>query len=302
MSFIDEHRSRFGVEPICRTLGFSDKTYYARKKRPRSRRSREDERLLGEIRRVHKDSGGAYGSRRTWKQLGREGVHVGRGCVERLMGANGIAGAQHGRRRFLTVCDPQAERPADLVQRRFTADRPNQLWVCDLTYVKTWEGFLYLAFILDVFSRLLAGWQTADHLRTDLVLDALEMALHLRDPDPAAGGLIHHSDQGSQYTAFRYTQRLGDHGIARSVGSVADAYDNAMAESWVGTCKLEIPGAPFHTRFDADLAIAKYIGWYNRDRLHSSLGDVPPAEFEAIHQLRDSNAAALRPRPQLLTG
>lgn len=302
MSFIDEHRSRFGVEPICRVLEFSDKTYWARKKRPPSRRQVEDERLLGEIRRVHGDSNGAYGSRRTWKQLGREGEDVGRCRVERLMAANGLCGAQYPRKRYLTVSDEGAERPADLVNRRFTADRPNQLWVCDLTYVRTYEGFLYLAFILDVFSRLLAGWQTADHLRTGLVLDALEMALHLREPDPGAGGLVHHSDRGSQYTAFRYTQRLGDHGIARSVGSVADAYDNAMAESWVGTLKLELPGQPFRSRFDADLQIAKYIGWYNHSRLHSSLGDIPPAEFEAGDHLSRSNAAALRPRPQLVTG
>jgi putative transposase len=281
MRFIDEHRDRFGVEPICRVLEVSDKTYHARKRRPPSRRQVDDERLLGEIRRVHKNSGGTYGSRRCWKQLAREGIRVGRCRVERLMAAKGIRGAQHGRERFLTRADEHAERPADLVKRRFVASRPNQLWVCDLTCLKTHEGWLYLAFVLDVYGRMIVGWQTAGHMRTDLVLDALEMALHLREP--AAGELTHHSDRGSQYTAFRYTQRLADHGIARSIGTVADAYDNAMAESWVGTYKLELPGRPFKSRFDAELATVAYIGWYNHERLHSSLGDIPPVEYEALH-------------------
>jgi putative transposase len=288
--FIDEHRERFGVEPICGVLEFSDKTYYARKRRPPSRREVDDERLLGEIRRVHEDSGSAYGSRRAWKQLRREGIPAARCSVERLMGRNGIEGAQHPRKRFLTVADEGAQRPADLVNRAFKATRPNQLWVCDLTYEKTYEGFVYLAFVLDVYSRLVVGWQTADNLRADLVLDALEMALHMRRP--GAGELVHHSDRGSQYTAFRYTQRLADHGIARSVGSVADAYDNAMAESFVSTFKREAPSRPYRTRFDAELGIARWIGWYNRDRLHSSLGDVPPLEFEAAFQVQTSRAQA----------
>jgi putative transposase len=224
VSFIDTHRDRFGVEPICRTLGVAPSAYYARKTRPPSTRAIEDARLIERIRCVHEANYGAYGSRRVWKALRRHGVPVPRCRVERLMRAHGLVGAQPGRkRRWLTVADETAPRPADLVERRFVAERPNQLWVCDLSYLKTREGFLYLAFVKDVFSRMIVGWQTATHLRTDLVLDALEMAVHLRRP--AAGELVHHADRGSQYTSFRYTQRLADLGIAASVGSVADAYD-----------------------------------------------------------------------------
>lgn len=282
MSFIDTHRDRFGVEPICRTLGIAPSTYYARKTRPPSRRQVEDAQLLERIRTVHEQNYGAYGSRRVWKALRRQGEPAPRCRVERLMRQHGLRGAQPGhRRRWLTVVDEAASRPADLVERRFVADRPNQLWVCDLTYLKTREGFLYLAFVKDVFSRMIVGWQTTTHLRTDLVLDALEMAVHLRRP--AAGELVHHTDRGSQYTSFRYTQRLADLGIAASVGSVADAYDNAMAESFIGTLKTElIAGRVFTTRFDAEIAVVEYLGWFNHTRLHQALGDLPPAEFEAL--------------------
>jgi putative transposase len=280
--FVDAHRDRFGVEPICRTLGIAPSTYYARKTRPPSKRAVEDGRLLERIRMVHEANYGAYGSRRVWKALRRQGVPVPRCRVERLMRTHGLRGAQPGRRRrWLTVADETAPRPADLVERRFVAERPNQLWVCDLTYLKTREGFLYLAFVKDVFSRMIVGWQTATHLRTDLVLDALEMAVHLRRP--AAGELVHHTDRGSQYTSFRYTQRLADLGIAASVGSVADAYDNAMAESFVGTIKTElVRGRVFATRFEAEIAVVEYLGWFNHTRLHQALGDLPPAEFEAL--------------------
>jgi putative transposase len=285
VSFIDAHRDRFGVEPICRTLELAPSTYYARRSRPPSKRAVEDVRLLGRIRGVHASNYQAYGSRRTWKALRRQGVEVGRGRVERLMRRNGLQGAQRqAKRRWLTHADEAAPRPADLVERRFVADAPNQLWVCDLTYLKTYEGFLYLAFVLDVFSRMIVGWQTATHLRTDLTLDALEMAVHLRAP---AGELVHHTDRGSQYTSFRYTQRLADLGITASVGSRADAYDNAMAESFVSTLKTElVKGRPFATRFACELALVEYLGWFNHSRLHENLGDVPPAEFEALaHQL-----------------
>jgi putative transposase len=222
-----------------------------------------------------------------WKALRRQGVPAPRCRVERLMRRHGLCGAQPGRkRRWLTVADETAPRPADLVARRFVAERPNQLWVCDLTYLKTREGFVYLAFVKDVFSRMIVGWQTATHLRTDLVLDALEMAVHLRRP--AAGELVHHTDRGSQYTSFRYTQRLADLGIVASVGSVADAYDNAMAESFVGTLKAElIAGRIFSTRFEAEIAVVEYLGWFNHARLHQALGDLPPAEFEALSPPRD---------------
>jgi putative transposase len=222
------------------------------------------------------------GSRRVWKALRRQGEQAPRCRVERLMRVHGLRGAQPGKRRWLTVADETAPRPADLVERRFTAERANQLWVCDLTYLKTREGFVYLAFVKDVFSRMIVGWQTATHLRTDLVLDALEMAVHLRRP--GAGELVAHTDRGSQYTSFRYTQRLADLGIAASVGSIADAYDNAMAESFVGTLKTElVAGRVFATRFEAEIAVVEYLGWFNHTRLHETLGDLPPAEFENLY-------------------
>jgi putative transposase len=224
---------------------------------------------------------------------------VGRGRVERLMRQQGIQGAVSvRRRRRTTIPDEAAIRPTDLVERRFTADAPDRLWVCDLTYLKTLEGFVYLAFVKDVFSRFITGFQLADNLRTDLVLDALEMAAHLRRP-PATAGLVAHSDRGSQYTSMRYTQRLEDLGIAPSVGSVGDAYDNAMAESFVSTFKRElVKGRVFSSRFEAEIAAVEYLGWFNHTRLHGELGDIPPAEFEALCRLSDANAAGLRPPPQ----
>ena len=300
MSFIDEHRSRFGVEPICRTLGWWVSSYYARKKRPPSTRQKRDEALVSAIGQVHADNYQAYGARRVWKELGRRGIEVGRCRVERLMRHEGIQGAMPvARRRRTTIPDEAATRPADLVERRFRADAPDRLWVCDLTYLKTLEGFVFLAFVKDVFSRFITGFQLAKHLRTDLVLDALEMAAHLRRP-PATAGLVAHSDRGSQYTSMRYTQRLEDLGIAPSVGSVGDAYDNAMAESFVATLKRElIKGQTFGSRFEAEIAVVEYLGWFNHTRLHSELGDVPPAEFEALWSLGDTNATGLRPPPQL---
>jgi transposase InsO family protein len=299
MSFIDEHRSRFGVEPICRTLDLCVSSYYARRKRLPSAREQGDELLVPVICKVHADNYQAYGARRVWKELQRRGVTVGRGRVERLMRQHAIQGAMTvGRRRRTTIPDEAVTRPADLVERRFTAHAPDRLWVCDLTYLKTLEGFVYLAFVKDVFSRFITGFQLADNLRTDLVLDALEMAAHLRQPRVDAG-LIHHSDRGSQYTSMRYTQRLQDLGIAPSVGSVGDAYDNAMAESFVATFKRElVKGRVFASRFEAEIAVVEYLGWFNHTRLHSELGDVPPAEFEARWRLSDAIASGLRPPPQ----
>jgi putative transposase len=282
--FIDEHRDRFGVAPICRAIGFASSSYYARKSRPPSRRSVEDARLLEQIRCLHESNYRAYGARRVWKALERQGVEVGRGRVERLMRSAGLQGAGTPKRRWTTVPDEHAQRPADLVDRQFTATGPDQLWVCDLTYLKTREGFVYLAFVKDVFSRMIVGWQTSTNLRTDLVLDALEMAAAQRKPDPA-GSLVHHSDRGSQYTSFRYTQRLADLGITASVGSVADAYDNAMAESFVSTLKRElVAGRIFASRFEAEIAVFEYLGWFNHRRLHSELGHRPPSEFETDTQ------------------
>jgi transposase InsO family protein len=303
MSFIDAHRDRFGVEPICRTLGWCVSSYYARRKRAPSARQLADERLVAVIGEVHADNYQAYGARRVWKELRRRGVAVGRGRIERLMRQEGIHGAQPvGRRRRTTIPDEAATRPADLVERRFIADAPNRLWVCDLTYLKTLEGFVYLAFVKDVFSRFVTGFQLADNLRTDLVLDALEMAAHLRRP-AASMGLIAHSDRGSQYTSMRYTQRLEDLGIAPSVGSVGDAYDNAMAESFVSTLKRElVKGRVFRSRFDAEIAVVEYLGWFNHTRLHSELGDIPPAEYEALSSRGDAIASGLRPPQQLPQG
>ncbi len=303
MSFIDEHRSRFGVEPICRTLGWCVSSYYARKTRAPSTRQLGDEALVPVIRKVHVDNYEAYGARRVWKELARRGTVVGRCRVERLMRQQAIQGAMAvGRRRRTTIADEAATRPADLVERRFIADAPDRLWVGDLTYLKTREGFVYLAFVKDVFSRFICGFQLADNLRTDLVLDALEMAAHLRRPT-AAAGLIAHSDRGSQYTSMRYTQRLEDLAIAPSIGSVGDAYDNAMAESFVSTLKRElVKGRVFASRFEAEIAVVEYLGWFNHTRLHGELGDVPPAEFEALWQLDDATASGLRPPQQQPTG
>jgi putative transposase len=283
VSFIDAHRARFGVEPICRVLEIAPSTYYARRSRPPSRRAVDDQRLLGRIRDVHASNYQAYGSRRVWKALRRQGVQVGRCRVERLMRRHGLRGAQRqAKRRWLTRADEAAPRPADLVERRFVADAPNQLWVCDLFYLKTREGFVFVAFVKDVFSRMIVGWQSAEHVRSDLVLDALEMAVHLRRP--ARGALVAHTDRGSQYTSFRYTQRLAELDITASVGSVADAYDNAMAESFVGALKTElVKGRVFPTRFACELALVEYLGWFNHTRLHEALGDLPPAEFEALY-------------------
>ena len=286
--YIDEHRGRFGVEPICRVLGVSASAYYERKTGRRSCRALEDERLLEAIREVHAANYYAYGSRRMWIALKRAGEPVARCTVERLMRAHGICGAKRRAKRWKTTRpDPQARRRPDLVERDFTAYRPNELWVADLTYLRCWEGVVYFAFILDVFSRRIVGWQFAPHMRTDLVLDALRMALAQRGPG-ADVELVHHSDRGSQYTSIDYTQTLADHGVLASVGSVGDAYDNALAESFVDSFKTElITDRIWQTRSQLELAVVEYVGWFNNSRLHESLGDVPPAEFETLHAPQD---------------
>ena len=286
--YVDEHRGRFGVEPICRTLDVSASAYYHRKTAARSRRQIEDERLLARIRQLHAANYYAYGSRRMWKALHRAGEPVARCTVERLMHSHGIQGAKRrGKRWKTTVPDPFASRRADLVERDFTATGPNRLWVADITYLRCWEGVLFFAFVLDAYSRRIVGWQLAGHMRTTLVLDALRMALHQR-----GGGadveLVHHSDRGSQYTSIDYTQTLADHGVLASVGSVGDAYDNALAESFVDSFKTElIADRVWRTRNQLELAVVEYLGWFNTGRLHQALGDVPPAEFEALSPPRD---------------
>ena len=281
-AFVDEHRGRFGVEPICRTLGVSASAYYQRASGRRSERAVQDERLLQRIRDLHAANYYAYGSRRVWVALRRAGQPVARCTVERLMRRHGIQGAKRrGKPWRTTRPDPQARRRPDLVQRDFTAAGPNELWVADLTYLRCWEGVVFFAFILDAHSRRVVGWQFAVHMRTTLVLDALRMALAQRGPG-ADVELVHHSDRGSQYTSIDYTQTLADHGVLASVGSVGDAYDNALAESFVDSFKTElIADRVWRTRSQLELAVVEYIGWFNHTRLHQALGDIPPAEWEA---------------------
>ena len=283
--YVDQHRGRFGVEPICRTLGVSASAYYQRASGERSARAVEDERLLGRIRQLHAANYEAYGYRRTWKALLRAGERVPRCRVQRLMRSHGIQGAKRrGKPWRTTKPDPQAHRRPDLVQRDFSAGAPNELWVADLSYLRCWEGLVFFGFVLDAYSRKVVGWQLATNMRTTLVLDALRMALVRRGPG-ADVELVHHSDRGSQYTSIDYTQTLADHGVLASVGSVGDAYDNALAESFVDSFKTElIADRVWRTRSQLELAVVEYIGWFNDSRLHQSLGDLPPSEFETLSQ------------------
>jgi putative transposase len=301
--FIDEHRGFFGVEPICKILDVSASAYYHRKTGARSRRVVEDDRLLGDIERVHAANYHCYGYRRTWLQLKRDGVQVGRDHVKRLMRAHGIQGAKRrGKPWRTTIADPAATRPPDLVQRDFSADRPDRLWVADFSYVRCWEGMLYFSFVIDVWSRRIVGWQLAGNMRTTLVLDALRMALAHRRAG-ADVELMHHSDAGSQYTSHDFTQVLDDHRVLASIGSIGDAYDNALAESFVDSFKTElIADRIWRTKAQLELAIVEYVGWFNHDRLHQALGDIPPAEFEQRHAAQaafsgNGSVAALSPKP-----
>jgi putative transposase len=283
-AFIDQERERFAVEFICRTLGVSPSAYYQRATGQRSVRAVEDERLTGRIVELHAANYYAYGARRMWKALRRAGEDVGRDRVARLMRGAGLQGAKRrGKPWRTTTPDPDAYRRPDLVQRDFTATGPDELWVADLTYLRCWEGLVFFAFVTDAFSRRVVGWQFAGHMRTDLVLDALRMALHQRGPG-ADVPLVHHSDRGSQYTSIDYTQELADHRVLASVGSVADAYDNALAESFVDSFKTElIADRVWRDRSQLELAIVEWVAWFNSTRLHESLGDIPPAEYEALN-------------------
>ena len=283
-AFVDGERGRFGVEPICEALGVSASAYYQRASGERSARALEDERLLGLIREIHERNYYCYGSWRMWRALVRAREQVGRGRVERLMRAHGIQGAKRrGKPWRTTTPDGAAARPADLVQRNFAAGQPDELWCVDFTYLRCWEGVVFFSFVIDVYSRMVVGWQFADHMRTDLVLDALRMALHLRGPG-ADVELIHHSDAGGQYRSNDYSQTLDDHGLRASIGTVGDAYDNALAESFIDSFKTElIRDRVWRTRSQLELAIVEYVAWFNTERLHTSLGGVPPAEYEAEH-------------------
>ena len=297
MAFIDDHRGRFGVEPICRVLTehgvpIAPSGYYAHRARAASTRAARDARVLAEIRRVYHDpklGRGLYGARKVWHQLRREGgvdgTPVPRCQVERLMRTAGLRGVVRGQHRLVTTKpDPAAVRPPDLVNREFTATRPNELWVVDFTYVPTWSGTVFTAFVSDVYSRRIVGWRTAPSMPTELPLDALEMALWTRArAGHDTAGVVHHSDAGSQYTAIRYANRLLDAGALASIGSVGDSYDNALAESVIGLYKTECVYRdwPWRGRDDLELATLDWVHWFNHDRLHGSLGNVPPVEYEA---------------------
>jgi putative transposase len=285
MRFITEHRARWGVEPICRVLQVAPSSYYAARSRPASARQRRDAELKVAIRRVWDEHRQVYGADKVWAQLNREGITVARCTVERLMRALGLRGVVRGKRSVrTTVGDTASDRPRDLVARQFQAPAPNRLWVADLTYVKTQSGWVYVAFVVDVYSRFVVGWQAARSLRTDLALDALEMALWTRRTGPLAG-LIHHSDRGVQYLAIRYTERLAEAGVLPSVGSRGDSYDNALAESFNGLYKAELIRhcGPWRGLDDVEYATLEYVDWFNHRRLHGELGMLPPAEFEALH-------------------
>jgi putative transposase len=295
-AYIDANRDRFGVEPICQVLPIAPSTYYAASRRPASARAVRDTKLKGEIARVHAEQFGVYGAGKVWRQLHREGIVVARCTVERLMGELGLQGVRRGKTRRTTTPDATAPRPADLVERDFSATRPNQLWVADLTYVATWSGFVYVAFIIDAFSRFLVGWQASRSLRTDLALDALEMAIWRRQA--RLDGLVHHSDRGGQYLSIRYTERLAEAGAVTSVGSRGDSFDNALAETIIGLYKTELirRRGPWRGLDEVEYATLEWVDWFNHRRLLEPIGHVPPAEFEAAYHRREdpSRTAALK--------
>lgn len=296
VSFIDDHRAEYGVEPICAVLPIAPSTYYAhvrRRREPEMRpeRAKRDETLAPEVQRVWEDNRGVYGVRKVWRQLRREKVSVARCTVQRLMRKLGLAGVVRGRKARTTVPADAAERPVDLVQRKFEASAPNQLWVADITYVSTWAGFAYVAFVTDVFSRSIVGWRVTSSLETGLALDALEQAIHARGTHY---GLVHHSDRGAQDLSIRYTERLADAGIQGSVGTVGDSYDNALAETINGLYKTEVirKMGPWRTVEAVELATLDWVHWFNNNRLMEPLGYLPPAEFE--REFRDCQAAQPR--------
>lgn len=298
-AFVDQHRDVHGVEPICRVLQIAPSSYRrhaARQRTPelRSQRARHDDVLVPHIERVWRSNLQVYGAKKVWRQLHREGHVVARCTVERLMRRRGLRGVIRGKVVRTTVSDPKAACPLDKVNRQFKAQRPNQLWVSDFTYVSTWQGWLYVAFVIDVFARRIVGWRVSSSMHTDFVLDALEQALYARQPGRDA--LICHSDRGSQYVSIRYTERLAEAGIEPSVGSKGDSYDNAMAETINGLYKAELihRQAPWKTKEAVELATLEWVAWFNHHRLLEPIGHVPPAEFEANYyrQLAESAMSA----------
>jgi putative transposase len=293
VSFIDQHKNRFGVEPICQTLQVAPSTYYAALSRPASARRVRDEELKADITRVHGENFDVYGVEKVWKQLRRENIACGRDRVARLMAELELMGAVRGKTWRTTTPGEAGHRPADLVERNFTASAPNRLWVADLTYVSTWSGVAYVAFVTDVFSRYIVGWKVSTSLRAELALDALEMAIWARRSHDLSG-LVHHSDRGSQYLSIRYTERLADERAVVSVGSRGDSYDNALAESVIGLYKTEVvkKQASWRSFEQLELATMRWVDWYNNRRLHSSIGDVPSAEFEATYYANSTTVDA----------
>ncbi len=290
--FVDEHRDVHGVEPICKALPIAPSTYYehaARTTDPelRSQRAKTDEALLPHVQRVWDENFEVYGVRKVWRQMRRERFDVARCTVQRLMKRLGLKGVIRGKTVRTTVSDPKAPCPLDHVQRQFSADRPNALWVSDFTYVSTWHGFVYVAFVIDVFARRIVGWKASSSARTDFVLDALEQALYARRP-VGPNRLVHHSDRGVQYVSIRYTERLAEAGLEPSVGSVGDSYDNALAETINGLYKAEVihRRPSWRTREEVEWATLKWVDWFNNRRLLEPIGNIPPAEAEAAYYSR----------------
>jgi putative transposase len=282
-TFIDDHKQEYGVEPMCKVLPIAPSTYYASKSRPLSERALSDPELEKEIKRIYDDNYGVYGVRKIWKQLAREGKPVARCTIARLMRKLGLQGVIRGKTWKTTKPDSSSPRPADLVDRQFHVIAPNRLWVADLTYVRTWAGMTYAAFVMDAFSRRILGWQTATTLRTDLALDALDMALWTRRKEDVTS-VVHHSDRGVQYLSIRYTERLAEAGAVTSVGSRGDSYDNALAESIIGLYKTELirKRGPWKNLDDVEFATLEWVDWFNHRRLFGPIGDIPPAELEEM--------------------
>jgi transposase InsO family protein len=283
VSFIDMHREEYGVELICRQVPIAPSTYYEEKARQKDltrlpKRAQRDAKLCPQIERVWQENFCAYGAHKVWKQLNREGERVARCTVERLMRVLGLRGLARGKTFTTTIPDELALRPADLVKRQFTATRPNQLWVADFTYVSTWRGFVFVAFVIDVFARMIVGWRVSNSMKTDFVLDALEQALHARSN---LTGLVHHNDRGTQYLSFRYSERLIDAGIQASVGTTGDSYDNALAETINGLFKTEVIHRRSWRDMEAvEMATLSWVDWFNNRRLLRPIGDIPPIELE----------------------
>lgn len=297
IAFIDEHRAAYGVEPICKVLPIAPSTYYAHvacRADPgrASARRRRDAGLRADIRRVWEENFQVYGVRKVWRQLGREGIPVARCTVARLMRQMGLAGVIRGKTVRTTLSHRAAPCPADRVNRQFQAPRPNALWVSDFTYVATWQGFVYVAFVIDAFARRIVGWRVSRTAQASFVLDALEQAVHDRRP-VRGGGLIHHSDRGVQYVSIKYTERLAEAGIEPSVGSVGDSYDNALAETINGLYKAEViwHRGPWRTFEAVEFATLEWVDWFNNRRLLEPIGGIPPAEAEARYYAQTEDAA-----------